>query len=218
MKLVDAIPKINPLVGKRFGTYLDPQELTDLRTNKGRVGQLLERRIGLRNSSGHLDFEDGELKTNKVDSTGRPRETVFITQISSHIDDLLRGVAFRDSFLYSKIRNLLYLPVCKEGPEKDWMFLPYRHAELESAEFSYLLIQLEKDWLDITQKIRDDVLSGDGNVHTANGLYIQVRTKDSKPYHPIHSDVVGRVISNKNYAFYFMKAFALYLKDRAANL
>lgn len=217
MRLIDAIPRIEPLVGKPFGKLLRPEELNDLHTNKGHVGQLLERKIGLRNGSGHLDFEDGELKTNKVRPDGRPRETIFITQISTRIDDLLEGMAFRKSFLYSKIRNLLYLPVCKDGPEPQWAFLPYVHVNLEHPEFSRLTAQLERDWLTIIQEIRAAVHQGDRQIHTANGHYIQIRTKDSRPYHPIYSEVLGRYVSDKNYAFYFRKEFAVYLREMVVN-
>jgi DNA mismatch repair protein MutH len=42
---------------------------------------------------------------------------------------------------------------------------------------------------------------------------VQVRSKDSKPYHPIYSNHYGRYISNKNHALYFMKSF---MKDALA--
>ena len=44
-------------------------------------------------------------------------------------------------------------------------------------------------------------------LHTASGLHLQVRTKDSIPYTPIFSSVYGREVSNKNRAFYFQKQF-----------
>ena len=52
-------------------------------------------------------------------------------------------------------------------------------------------------------------------LHTANGKYIQVRTKDSKPYHPIYSEKYGREISDKNRAFYFKKEFMKYIVSLA---
>ena len=35
-------------------------------------------------------------------------------------------------------------------------------------------------------------------LHTVSGKFIQIRTKDSKPYTPIYSNVYGREISDKN--------------------
>ena len=51
--------------------------------------------------------------------------------------------------------------------------------------------------------------SPDRRIHTSNGQHIQVRSKDSMPYHPIYSGVYGRYVSNKNHAFYFRKEFVL---------
>ena len=62
---------------------------------KVKTGQLLELSLGMNFSSSNLDFEDGELKTNKCDINGNPRETVFITQISSMIDELLDKKPFQ---------------------------------------------------------------------------------------------------------------------------
>ena len=53
---------------------------------------------------------------------------MFITQISSIIDELLDMKSFYETSLYQKIENLLYVPICKEGEPKDW--------------FSYLMFML----------------------------------------------------------------------------
>ena len=58
--------------------------------NKGKTGQMLELALGKKLDSFNIDFEDGELKSNKCDATGKPLETVFITQIASVIDELLQ--------------------------------------------------------------------------------------------------------------------------------
>ena len=58
------------------------------------------------------------------------------------------------------------------------------------------------------QKLKEHIeTSRDGFIHTSNGTHIQVRSKDSKPYHPIYSARYGREVSNKNHAFYFQKQF-----------
>lgn len=83
--------------------------------NKGKVGQLLDIFLGLQNGNNLLDFEDGDLKTNKAKINGLPKETMFITQVSSQIDDLLNGIKFEDSRLFKKISRLIYLSVVKMG-------------------------------------------------------------------------------------------------------
>ena len=107
--------------------------------NKGKTGQLLELALGMKLSSADLDFEDGELKTNKCDANGKPRETVFITQISAMIDELLAQKKFEDTKLYKKISNILYVPVCKDGAPDNWMFLPSIHVDLSDTKYSDLL-------------------------------------------------------------------------------
>ena len=54
-------------------------------------------------------------------------------------------------------------------------------------------------------------------LHTVNGRFIQIRTKDSKPYTPIYSQKYGRIISDKNRAFYFKKEFMYYIKELEDN-
>jgi DNA mismatch repair protein MutH len=175
------------------------------------VGQLLERLIGLNNTSNNLDFEDGELKTNKCDKNGKPLETVFITQISNIVDELLSGKKFETTHLYEKIGNLLYVPVSKVGSESEWMLLGAIHIRLDDPQFSDLKTQLSKDYYSIVQQLNNHIASSpDGFIHTSNGYFIQIRSKDSKPYHPIYSNIYNKYVSNKNHAFYFKKEFAQY--------
>ena len=105
MKLQEACEKLNKLVGIRFKELFSPEEMEDIIIAKGKTGQLLELALGMQLSSSDLDFEDGELKTNKCDADGNPRETVFITQISAMIDELLAQKKFEDTKLFAILRN-----------------------------------------------------------------------------------------------------------------
>lgn len=209
MRVVDALPILEAACGKPFREiFKDHPE--DLRTNKGHAGQLLLKHIGLKLDSDLCDFEDGELKTNKADPSGQPRETMWITQISKNIDALLCNPAspFIRSPLYHKVRNLIYLPVVKNSElAGDWYFVRVVHVQAEPG--TPLFTQLEEDYEAICGQLRAAVSSGDGFIHTANGHYIQVRSKDSIPYHPIWSDMLGRPVSNKNHAFYFQKQWMI---------
>ena len=214
IKLADALNKLQPYIGKKFIDIFDETDIVDLRTNKGNVGQLLEKLIGLQNSSRRLDFDDGELKTNKAYADGRPKETMYIIQILSVIDELLDATSFKDSFLYIKIKNLVYVPVCKDGNELNWFFLPYVHVGYELEKYSNLYIQLEEDYYEVASQLNKHIKnSDDGFIHTSSGKYIQVRSKDSKPYSPIYSKKYNKYVSNKNHAFYFKKSFMLYLQE-----
>lgn len=212
MKLQEACVKFNRLAGVRFGDLFPPSDMEMIIRNKGKTGQLLELALGMKLSSANLDFEDGELKTNKCDTRGNPKETVFITQISSMIDDLIRQCPFEETHLYKKIRNILYVPVCKDGDPKNWMFLPSIHVDLSAPQFAPLRDIWREDYYSICKQLRRHIeTSPDGFIHTSNGRHIQVRSKDAKDsrgcYHPIYSRTYGRYVSNKNHAFYFQKQF-----------
>lgn len=212
MKLHEANVRLLDLSGVPFSELFSETDFEIIVRNKGKTGQLLELALGMNLSSSNLDFEDGELKTNKCDANGKPLETVFITQISSVIDELFTESPFEDTHLYEKISNILYVPVCKEGNPRNWMFLDSIHIDLERPEFAPLMQQWKADYYSICRQLREHVeTSSDGFIHTSNGRHIQIRSKDAKDvngnYHPIYSNVYRRYVSNKNHAFYFQKQF-----------
>lgn len=144
MKLLDAQARIERLAYIPFKDYLSPEQVQDamMIINKGKTGQLLELTIGLNLSNTTLDFEDGELKTNKCDRTGKPLETMFITQTASIIDDLLAKRNFEDTKLYQKIQRLLYVPISKNGSPADWMYLQPIQVDLSLPKYAELAAQL----------------------------------------------------------------------------
>lgn len=220
MKLQEACEKLNKLAGIKFRDLFSADDMKEIIVNKGKTGQLLELSLGMHLSSSDLDFEDGELKTNKCDSNGNPRETVFITQISTMIDELLSQKEFENTKLYKKISNILYAPVCKDGAPGDWMFLPSIHVDLSDPSFAELKNIWRSDYYLICKQLKEHIeQSPDGFIHTSNGELIQVRSKDAKDksgkYHPIYSEIYGRYISNKNHAFYFKKESVKYIRKVA---
>jgi DNA mismatch repair protein MutH len=208
MKVSQALPILKTVTGKKFEDLFSDLPI-DLTTNKGNVGQLLEKYIGLKLGCNLTDFSDGELKTNKSDRLGNPLETMFITQVSNEIDNLVSepALAFEDSKLYKKIQNLVFLPICKSSKDRrNWFFVSCHHVDLR--EIKSLRLQIKSDYELITKRLRWNIENApDGYIHTSNGEFIQVRSKDSKPYYPIYSKKYGRHVSNKNHAFYFKKEF-----------
>lgn len=216
MKLAEANKKLNLLSSKPFGELFSLEQIGNIIVNKGKTGQLLELALGMNLSSNNLDFEDGELKTNKCDKTGKPLETVFITQILSVIDDLINEKPFEETHLYKKIDNILYVPVCKMGNPKDWMFLPSIHIDLRKPQFASLREIWKNDYYSICRQLKNHIeTSTDGFIHTSNGAHIQVRSKDSRPYSTIFSSVYHRAVFNKNHAFYFQKQFVYDIQKMA---
>lgn len=214
MKLKDAQKRILELCNIPFDEIFNEGDFATIIRNKGKTGQLLELALGKKLDSFNIDFEDGELKSNKCDATGKPLETVFITQISSVIDELLQEKPFEETHLYEKISNILYVPVCKVGAPREWMFLDAIHIDLSDKRFSSLLNVWREDYYSICKQLKYHIEnSRDGFIHTSNGVHIQVRSKDSQPYHPIYSSTYGRYVSNKNHAFYFKKQFVYDILD-----
>lgn len=212
MKLAVAKECIEKLANIPFKDYLREEQYHNIIVNKGRTGQLLELTIGLNLSNTTLDFEDGELKTNKCDRTGKPLETMFITQTASIMDELLDRKPFQESKLYKKFHNILYVPICKDGSPSEWMYLPCIQVDLSNPLYHTLALQLEEDYYTICDTLNEQLqTSNTATLHTANGKFIQIRTKDSQPYTTIYSQKYGRVISNKNRAFYFKKDFMKYI-------
>lgn len=202
MRLVDAIPKLESLYKVEFSELF---ERCDMKIDKGKVGKLLQELLNLPPSSKLLDFEDGELKTNKALPSGKPMETMYISQISKEIDFLLHRETFGKSWIYSKTKNLIFLPVVKEGDTSEWYFLFPIHVQIREGDELHQRLSIDFD--EITLKMVSDIEEGDGYLHTSSGEFIQIRTKDAKPYNPIYSEKYGRNVSNKNFAFYFKKEF-----------
>jgi DNA mismatch repair protein MutH len=209
MRTADAVPILKAVCGKPFKELFEGHP-ADLTTNKGHAGQLLEKFLGIGLGSALIDFEDGELKTNKTAATGEPLETIAVTQISGTIDDMLADPppAFALTRLCKKLNNLVVVPIVKTGQCEAWYCLDVYHIDLDAKPA--LRIQFEDDYLAICAAIRAEVQAG-GEIHTTNGRYLQVRSKDYRDkwgnYQPIYSERFGRYLSDKNHAFYLQKEF-----------
>ena len=215
MTLMEANAHFHSIVNIPFGELFTKDVLAGIAKDKGRTGKLLERALGLANTTSNLDFEDGELKTSKCDANGKSRETVAISRISSHIEDLIAMKPFEETWVYEKISNILYIPVCKENKDKPetWYFLPAIHFNIYDEKYTEIAKQLKEDYKHICAEIKRTCETGK-NLSTINGKYLQIRTKDGNPghYHPIFSTTYNREISDKDWAFYFKKNFVNAIK------
>ena len=217
MLISNAYKKLKNLKGKTVGEILTQfdSSIKEFKINKGGIGQMLLLYLGLTLDNKLTDFDDGELKTNKTDKDGNGKETIFITQVLSIIDDLLAEIPkdFYSSNLFKKISNVIIIGICKDDADfNKWKFT-YCYS------FSYtknkkLFKQFESDYNSICNQLKNYIQnSKDGFIHTSNGEFIQIRSKDSKPYHPIYSNILKKDVSNKNHAFYFKKSLTKYLKN-----
>lgn len=126
---------------------------------------------------------------------------------------MIQNKSFAESRLAQKIFNFLYVGIFRD---KDidphlWKFFSPIHINFADNKFDLIWQQLESDYNIICAKIKKDIESR-GRISTSNGKYIQIRTKDSAPYHPIYSDIYKKYISDKSYAFYFQRDFIKAIK------
>ncbi|MDA7606015.1 DNA mismatch repair protein MutH [Pelagibacteraceae bacterium] len=217
MLLNEAYRKLVNLKGKTVGDIFTKSQshIKELKINKGGVGQRLLLYLGLPLDNKLTDFDDGELKTNKTDESGKSKESIFITQISTIIDELICETPkdFYSSNLFKKIKNVVIVGICKDNDDPNkWKFTYcYNFSYVKNKE---LFEQFKSDYNSICNQLKKHIQnSNDGFIHTSNGEYIQIRSKDTKPYHPIYSKHMKKNISSKNHAFYFKARFTKHLRE-----
>lgn len=205
--LEEGLQIINQIPNRPFEELFNKEQLSTIRLNKGRTGQLLETVILLlKLSNTHLDFSNGELKTNKCKADGSPDETVAVCQISSLFDNMIdiNNYNYTHNYIMDKLANMIYLRADKSdsNPNK-WKFLPPIHVSRNNLKYSKWYEKVEEDLRFICNNMKIACEKGEQISSTrGSGHYIQIRTKDSKPYHGIYSQTYKRFVSDKNYAIY----------------
>ena len=105
--------------------YADEAEiLKDIKKNKGKKGQMLEKLCGLDLNTRINDFEDGELETLKMGQI--KKESSFnLTALNSWIDELLKDkiLPFEDSRLHQKTNKFILMQINKDDENPlNWFF------------------------------------------------------------------------------------------------
>jgi DNA mismatch repair protein MutH len=157
---------------RQVATHLDRRVPTDLRRNKGWVGQLIEAFLGAQAASlSEPDFTDiqVELKTIPVSRVGLPRESTYVCTVP-----LAKGLhtPWVASPVWRKLRRVLWVPV--EGDTE----IPLAQrcvgnallwSPTEEQEYA-----LQSDW----DELMDMVSHGELERVTAHlGQYLQIRPK-----------------------------------------
>ena len=209
MTLQEGLEILKQIPNKPFDEIFIGQDMSDIIKNKGKTGQLIEKVIlKLNLSNTHLDFIDGELKTNKCKNNGEPDETVAVCQIASIIDEMIDdNFNINDNYIIQKLNNMIYLRIDKSNisPIKWKCFAP-QHVTNINKKYSNWYAQVQKDLKEICSYIKNVCKTG-SQLHSTKGPghYIQIRTKDSCPYHAIYSKKYNKTISDKNFAIYITK-------------
>lgn len=161
-------------VTQRFASrVLQTRHLLPRTANKGLVGLTLEDLLGIPHSSKCLDCSDGEVKatefvfkkgtTTNAAHTLQPKETVAVTMVDKAA---LLTTPFRNSRVYEKLRNVLFVVYVRE-PDGTVLF----HSHTRFGEDHPLFAALETDY----ETIRSEAAKG--RYCSRIGVYMQTRTK-----------------------------------------
>ena len=171
-------------------TQVDFTTLPKPRKNKGVRGQLLELALGIPNSSKLTDMVDGELKSYTKG------ESIAVTQLKHVLPEIFNETPFKDSKVGRKLSNTLYVGFDRDNNFLGTAKINYTDNKLIADDFEY-----------ISHVIRFRYLTGQ-QLNTITGLnkILQIRTKDSKPYHPVVWN--GHTLKNKGMGFYLTGKYA----------
>ena len=204
--------------------YADEAEiLKDIKKNKGKTGQMLEKLCGLDLNTRINDFEDGELKTLKMGQI--KKESSFnLTALNSWIDELLKDkiLPFEDSRLHQKTNKFILMQINKDDENPlNWFF---RKCNLyDGSKGTPLFDKLKCDYEAISRELKKNLQSPNEVIHTTNGnedSIIQIRTKGAGKGKDksIYSDVLKREITkNRSVAFYMKRRYFLEFNNESSN-
>ena len=174
-------------------------------SNKGAAGHKVERDSGIALGNDLKDLSDGEVKSHQEG------QSISISMVRSHIDEMVKKISFRDSWIYEKIQNIIFIPkpmwnatlnkkAKKVGEATHiWYTKPILwNEDLYPDDFKLI----EEDWNYIVKEVARR-FDNNEYLSTINGPneYIQIRTKGGTTPKPILYK--NRMISKKDYNFYF---------------
>ncbi len=225
MKLSEAYIICKQSVNIPFNELFSELNKDEIIRNKGKSGQLMEKLCGLKLSNTTKDFEDGELKTSEL------KETTAITMITDWIDEIIheKPISFEESRLSKKIEHMIFMPLAKPSIDPlNWYFKDCIYVPITKG--TKLFNQIKLDYNNICKLAYKQVYKkqisleplckttspsiGDGFLHTTNGKYIQIRTKDAggSKSKPIYSKILKRNVTRiSRMAFYFLADFKNYV-------
>ena len=182
---------------------LDKSLIPNYGRNKGKRGQEIEKLLGKELCSGLLDFEDGEGKSFKMG------QTIAVTQVLHVIHEMITGVSFNQSKVFTKLSNCWFLRFDKTGKfDTDVIFNRYTSP--------LIFDKLSEDWDYISDCVRSAYNNGE-QLKTFNGArdkngvnkLLQIRTKAGKNKEGNYTPLVynGQQLKNKYMAFYLTTKF-----------
>ncbi|WWO98918.1 MAG: DNA mismatch repair endonuclease MutH [Candidatus Dasytiphilus stammeri] len=176
----------------------------DLKSNKGWIGNLIEKCLGANaKSKAEPDFSELgiELKTIPVDTYGRPLQATFVCSVSLSIDKNI-GITWKICNVRHKLSKVLWVPI--QGEKK--IPLPLRIVGtpfLWSPNF-HEEYALRCDWEELIELI---ICGEIENVSSRNGEVLQIlpKTSNKKAYEIIGKN--GKRLRIRPWGFYLKKTF-----------
>lgn len=164
--------------------------------NKGSRGQIIEKALGIQNSSRLKDLIDGELKTFTYG------ESIACTQLNHCLYEIENNIPFDKSKLGMKMEQTIYI-----GFSKDNNYIGSTTLNKNTHKYHY--IHMEEDYNFISNIIRNTILNKTTlKTITGPNKLLQIRTKASKIngfYKPLIYK--GHELKNKYMAFYLCSNF-----------
>ena len=166
--------------------------------NKGSRGQLIEKALGLPNSSKLTDLVDGEIKSFTVG------ETISVTSLKHCLPDIIDGtVEFEDSKVGKKLAQTIYVGFTRDN---DYVGTELLNEEVDPQHYQ----QLAEDYGYIAANIKVAYENG-ATLHTITGPnnLLQIRTHASRNKHGKYTPLCynGVELRDKYMGFYLLADF-----------
>jgi DNA mismatch repair protein MutH len=206
--LLDAKLRLLDVKDKAFGDIPVIKDKHLCKMDKGTAGKAIEAYLGLNNSAKGNDFEDGELKTVRVDHKNVLCADIPFVTLRQTNARLITPHPFEESALYARMQNTLIVPVYHplEDP-RTWIVRAPWHLCLQAPGQAKIRATLTDDYRRLINQLVNRLEEGKLLDITLSAGFLSLRPKDSKnpttgEYRPVVSANYARRISEKDYAFY----------------
>lgn len=202
MTLEEGIKIIQQVVNVPLKNIFNEKDFDMIVKDKGKAGKLLESAILYINpKSAHLDFTDGELKTNKW-LNNHPNQTMSICMLKEVFDELITADDLTITYPMKKIENWIYVPIDKTKEKHDWYFKCPIHISRNDPKWIGWYKELDTNFKDAITELKNSCDNGE-KVHTITKNYIQIRTKgEGHGKGKMFSAYYNRYVSDVSYAIY----------------
>ena len=212
-----AYTAIEEVSGVRLGDILTPVELAVLPGSSDLNRTMVDRVLVELTGHGLAEAPefDEVLKTYKALADGSAEQTSSFVTIGHFIDDLAAGVAIELTPLFRRLVDVVLVPVFHDdGPADEWCVYSPTEFAVTDPVFRPEATRLDAEYRLVCERLSEDYdrLESDPGAIIKEGTtsvarFLQIRTKDAKPYHPMLSSRLGIEVSDKTYGFYLTTGF-----------